>query len=163
MEKQDGAAEARSGLLHSVFMDAALDEARIAATLGEVPVGAVIVQNGTIIARAGNRTRTLNDPTAHAEILAIRAAARLLGSPRLGDCELHVTLEPCAMCAGGISHARLKRLYYGASDAKGGAVEHGPRFFSQPTCLHAPDIYPGFGADEAAALLTEFFGRLRQD
>jgi tRNA(adenine34) deaminase len=142
-------------------MDAAMAEARAALALGEVPVGAVIVHQGRIIARAGNRTRTLNDPTAHAEILAIRMACDTLGSPRIGECDLHVTLEPCAMCAGAISHARLRRLYYAACDAKGGAVEHGPRFFSQPSCFHAPELYPGLGEAEASRLLRDFFAGLR--
>ena len=142
-------------------MDAALAEARVAEKLGEVPIGAVITQNGVIIARAGNRTRTLNDPTAHAEILAIRMACEALGSQRIDDCDLYVTLEPCAMCAGAISHARLRRLYYGASDAKGGAVEHGPRFFNQPTCLHAPETYSGMAESEAAEMLKAFFKGLR--
>ncbi|NJR13341.1 MAG: nucleoside deaminase [Phyllobacteriaceae bacterium] len=142
-------------------MQAALEEARAAQALGEVPVGAVIVRHGAIIARAGNRTRSLNDATAHAEILAIRMACAALDSPRLTDCDLHVTLEPCAMCAGAISHARLRRLYYGAADPKGGAVEHGPRFFSQPTCLHRPETYSGFHEREAAALLQGFFSALR--
>jgi tRNA(adenine34) deaminase len=162
VKKQVDTALTGGGALHSVFMQAALDEARAAALLGEVPVGAVIVREGEIIARAGNRTRTQNDPTAHAEMLVIRAAAAKIGSPRLVDCDLHVTLEPCAMCAGGISHARVRRLYYGASDPKGGAVEHGPRVFSQPTCFHAPEIYPGFGADDASTLLSGFFERLRE-
>jgi tRNA(adenine34) deaminase len=138
-------------------MQAALQEARLAASRGEVPVGAVIVRKGVIIARAGNTTRASNDPTAHAEINAIRIACEALGSQRLEDCDLHVTLEPCAMCAGAISHARLRRLHYGARDAKGGAVEHGPRFFSQPTCLHAPEIYPGIAEQDAAELLRGFF------
>jgi tRNA(adenine34) deaminase len=142
-------------------MDAALEEARVAETLGEVPVGAVIMREGRILARAGNRTRTLNDPTAHAEILAIRMACALLDTPRIGDCDLYVTLEPCAMCAGAVSHARLRRLYYAARDPKGGAVEHGPRFFSQPTCLHQPEIYPGINETAAAAQLSAFFARLR--
>jgi tRNA(adenine34) deaminase len=142
-------------------MDAALAEARIAQTLGEVPIGAVITHQGAIIARAGNRTRTLNDPTAHAEILAIRFACEALGSQRIDACDLFVTLEPCAMCAGAISHARIRRLYYGAADAKGGAVEHGPRFFSQPTCLHAPEVYGGLAEAEAGEMLKGFFRGLR--
>jgi tRNA(adenine34) deaminase len=142
-------------------MDEALAEARVAQTLGEVPIGAVITHQGAIIARAGNRTRTLNDPTAHAEILAIRMACEALGSQRIDDCDLYVTLEPCAMCAGAISHARIRRLYYGAPDAKGGAVEYGPRFFSQPTCMHAPEIYGGLAETEAGELLKSFFQCLR--
>ena len=148
----DGQATRNTG-----FMAEALAEARAAAARGEVPVGAVIVRDGEIIARGGNRTRELADPTAHAEIVAIRAAASAIGSERLTDCDLHVTLEPCAMCAGAISHARLKRLYFGADDPKGGAVLHGPRIFTQPTCLHAPEVYDGFSASEAGALLTAFF------
>ncbi len=142
-------------------MDAALEQARQAQTLGEVPIGAVITHQGAIIARAGNRTRTLNDPTAHAEILAIRMACEMLGSQRIADCDLYVTLEPCAMCAGAISHARIRRLYYGAPDEKGGAVSNGPRFFSQPTCFHAPDVYAGLAETEAAELLQKFFRALR--
>ena len=142
-------------------MDAALEQARIAQTHGEVPIGAVITRHGVIIASAGNRTRSLNDPTAHAEILAIRYACEALGSQRIDDCDLYVTLEPCAMCAGAISHARIRRLYYGASDAKGGAVEQGPRFFGQPTCLHAPEIYAGLAERESTDLLKSFFKGLR--
>ena len=142
-------------------MRAALDAARAAADAGEVPVGAVVVSKGAIIAVAANAPRTLHDPTAHAEIRAIRAAAELLGSDRLEDCDLWVTLEPCAMCAGAIAHARIARLYYGAEDAKGGAVAHGPRFFAQPTCHHRPEIYSGIGEDEAAGLLRAFFAARR--
>jgi tRNA(Arg) A34 adenosine deaminase TadA len=142
-------------------MALALAEARAAMALGEVPVGAVIVRNGRVIAKAGNRTRTLNDPTAHAELLAIRMACEALGSPRIGDCDLYVTLEPCGMCAGAISHARLRRLYYAAPDTKGGAVENGTRFFSQPSCFHAPELYPGLGEAEASNLLSGFFAGLR--
>lgn len=138
-------------------MRAALDAARDAAAAGEVPVGAAIFRNGDLLAAAGNAPRALADPTAHAEIRAIREAARLLGRDRLEDCDLWVTLEPCAMCAGAIAHARIARLYYGASDPKGGAVEHGPRFFGQPTCHHRPDIYSGIGEEVAAALLRDFF------
>ncbi len=138
-------------------MRAALDAAAQAAAAGEVPVGAVVVRDGAIIATGANAPRRLHDPTAHAEIQAIRAAATLLGRDRLEDCDLWVTLEPCAMCAGAIAHARIARLYYGASDAKGGAVEHGPRFFAQPTCHHRPDIYAGIGEGEAADLLRDFF------
>jgi tRNA(adenine34) deaminase len=142
-------------------MRAALDAARAAADQGEVPVGAVIVRGGEIIAVAANAPRTLADPTAHAEIRAIRAAAAQLQRDRLEDCDLWVTLEPCAMCAGAIAHARIARLYYAAPDAKGGAVEHGPRFFSQPTCHHRPEIYAGIGEREAADLLRAFFAARR--
>jgi tRNA(adenine34) deaminase len=138
-------------------MSVAFAEARASESRGEVPIGAAITRNGEVIARAGNRTRENTDPTAHAEMLAIRAAAKSLGDFRLSDCDLYVTLEPCAMCAGAISFARLRRLYYAASDAKGGAVEHGPRFFTQPTCHHAPDVYGGIRESEAAALLRTFF------
>lgn len=139
----------------------ALAAARAAADSGEVPVGAVVTRHGQVIATAANAPRALADPTAHAEILAIRAAAQLLGRDRLEDCDLWVTLEPCAMCAGAISHARIARLYYGASDPKGGAVEHGPRFFTQPTCHHRPDLYPGIAEAESAALLRTFFADRR--
>jgi tRNA(adenine34) deaminase len=142
-------------------MRAALDAAAAAAAAGEVPVGAVIVRRGAIIATSANAPRTLHDPTAHAEMLAIRAAAMAIGDDRLGDCDLWVTLEPCAMCAGAIAHARIGRLYYGAGDPKGGAVEHGPRLFSQPTVHHRPDIYPGIADTEAAALLRDFFATRR--
>ena len=142
-------------------MARALDEARRGGAAGEVPVGAVVVKNGEIIAAAHNAPRALADPTAHAEMLAIRAAAQALGSERLDGCELWVTLEPCAMCAGAIVHARIARLYYGASDAKGGAVEHGARVFEQDQCLHRPQVYPGIGEAEAAELLREFFRERR--
>lgn len=142
-------------------MDVALDEARLAATRGEVPVGAVIVHDGAILAQAGNRTRELNDPTAHAELLAIRAACSSTDSERLTGADLYVTLEPCAMCAGAISLARIRRLYFGASDGKGGGVVHGGRFFSQPTCHHAPDVYEGLGERDATALLKDFFSQIR--
>jgi tRNA(adenine34) deaminase len=139
-------------------MDIALEEAEAAARRGEVPVGAmVLAADGAVLARDGNRTLELCDPTAHAEILVIRAAASKLGSERLTGCQLYVTLEPCAMCAAAISFARLARLYFGASDEKGGAVEHGPRFFAQPTCHHAPDVYGGIGETAASALLKDFF------
>jgi len=138
-------------------MDDALAEAHAAAAASEVPVGAVIVRDGAIVARAGNRTLRDHDPTAHAEMLAIRAAAAALGTERLADCDLYVTLEPCAMCAGAISFARIRRLYYGAADPKGGAVEHGVRFFSAATCHHRPEVYGGLGESEAAALLRDFF------
>lgn len=145
-------------------MDLALDAARQAAKRGEVPVGAVVVKNGTVLATAGNRTIADHDPTAHAEILALREAARAIGSERLIECDLYVTLEPCAMCAGAISFARIRRLYFGASDPKGGAVEHGPRFFSQPTCHHAPEIYGGLNESDATELLRTFFkSRRAQD
>lgn len=142
-------------------MRLALDAARAAAQAGEVPVGAVLVRGGEVIATAANAPRTLHDPTAHAEIRAIREGAALLGRERLEDCDLWVTLEPCAMCAGAIAHARIARLYYGASDPKGGAVEHGGRFFTQPTCHHRPEIYPGIGEAEAGALLRDFFRERR--
>lgn len=143
-------------------MDLALAEAEVAAARGEVPVGAVIIgPYGTIIARAGNRTLELKDPTAHAEILAIREACRIVGSERLIGCDLHVTLEPCPMCAGAISFARLRRLYYGAADEKGGGVDHGPRIFSQPTCHHRPDVYGGISERRAATLLRDFFATRR--
>jgi tRNA(adenine34) deaminase len=139
------------------FMDAAMDEARAAGRRGEVPVGCVVVRGETIIARAGNRTLEGKDPTAHAEMQAVRAAATTLGSERLGDCDLYVTLEPCAMCAAAMSFARIRRLYFGAADAKGGAVENGARFFTQATCHHCPEVYGGIGESEAAALLKDFF------
>ena len=139
------------------FMDAALDEARAAALRDETPVGAVVVRDGVILARAGNETRALSDPTAHAEILAIRRACAAIGSERLPGCDLYVTLEPCAMCAAAISFARIRRLYFGASDEKGGAVEAGPRFFSQPTCHHAPEVYSGLAESDCADILKAFF------
>src|SRR5215831_16625636 len=139
------------------FMDDALGQARGAQDADEVPVGAVLVRDGAIVARAGNRTLRDRDPTAHAEMLVIRTAAAALGSERLTDCDLYVTLEPCAMCAAAISFARIRRLYYGAADPKGGAVEHGVRFFSAATCHHRPEIYGGMGETEAAALLKDFF------
>jgi len=144
-------------------MLAALEEARAAALRGEVPVGAVVVApDGTRLAAAGNRTRELSDPTAHAEILAIRAAAARLGSERLVDCDLYVTLEPCPMCAAAISFARVRRLYFGAGDPKGGAVENGVRFFSQPTCHHAPEVLGGIAESEAAEILRAFFAARRE-
>ena len=143
-------------------MDTALEEARSAAQRGEVPVGAVIVRDGTVISSAGNRTRELNDPTAHAEILAIRQACSALGVERLTDADLYVTLEPCAMCAAAISFARIRRLYFGATDEKGGAVLSGGRFFSSPTCHHAPEVYSGISETEAAALLVDFFRQKRE-
>ncbi len=138
-------------------MAAALAQAQAAALVGEVPIGAVVIKDGVVIASAHNAPRQLSDPTAHAEVLAIRAAARVLGNDRLDGCELWVTLEPCAMCAGAIVHARIARLYYAAPDPKGGAVEHGARVFEQDQCLHRPEVYSGIGADEAAALLKDFF------
>lgn len=138
-------------------MAQALAAARAAAAEGEVPVGAALVRQGEIIAVAGNAPRALCDPTAHAEMRVIREGARMLGRERLEDCDLHVTLEPCAMCAGAIAIARIRRLYYAASDPKGGAVEHGPRLFTQSTCHHRPEVYPGIGESEAAALLRAFF------
>ena len=143
------------------MMALALDEARAAALAGEVPVGAVVVRKGEVIAAAHNSPRRLNDPSAHAEMLAIRGAAAKLGRERLEDCELWVTLEPCAMCAGAIGHARIARLYYAAPDPKGGAVEYGPRLFDQPQCLHRPEVYSGMGEDEAGELLREFFRERR--
>ncbi len=141
------------------FMDIALEEARAAADRGEVPVGAVLVDGGSgkVLARAGNRTEETSDPTAHAEMLVIRAAAAGRAEPRLPDCDLYVTLEPCAMCAAAVSFARIRRLYFGATDPKAGGVEHGPRFFAQPTCHHRPEVYGGIGENEAAALLQAFF------
>ncbi len=139
------------------FMRLALDEARAAASRGEVPVGCVIVRQSEVVAQAGNRTRADKDPTGHAEMIAIRAAAQALGSERLIDCDLYVTLEPCAMCAAAISFARVRRLYFGASDPKGGAVENGVRFFGSPSCHHRPEVYGGIGESECAALLKDFF------
>jgi tRNA(adenine34) deaminase len=144
-------------IMSKSFMDEALRLARAAAEAGEVPVGCVVVRGGEVVARAANRTVTDRDPTAHAELLAIREAARALGSERLTDCDLYVTLEPCAMCAGALSFARIRRLYYGAADPKGGAVDNGVRFFASPTCHHRPEVYGGFGESEASSLLKEFF------
>jgi tRNA(adenine34) deaminase len=138
-------------------MDLALKQAQIAETEGEVPIGCVIVRDGAVIAQGANRTLADRDPTAHAEMVAIRAAATALGSERLVNCDLYVTLEPCTMCAAAISFARIRRLYYGAADPKGGAVDSGVRFFAAPTCHHAPDVYPSVGETEAASLLTNFF------
>ncbi|MEY4237545.1 MAG: hypothetical protein RL339_146 [Pseudomonadota bacterium] len=138
-------------------MQQALDEARRGESAGEVPIGAVVVKDGAVIAAAHNRPRSLSDPTAHAEMLAIRAAAQVLGNERLDGCELWVTLEPCPMCAGAISHARIAKLFYAASDPKGGAVEHGARVFEQAQCLHRPEVYSGMGEAEAAGLLRGFF------
>ena len=142
-------------------MDLALVEARAAAADGEVPVGCVVVRGGEVIARGRNRTLADHDPTAHAEMLAIRQAAAAVGAERLVDCDVYVTLEPCAMCAGALSLARIRRLYYGAADPKGGAVESGVRFFASPTCHHRPDIYGGIAEQEAAALLRGFFAERR--
>ncbi|MCX2723852.1 nucleoside deaminase [Roseibium salinum] len=139
------------------FMELALEEAEKSGARGEVPVGAVLVLGDRVLACNGNRTLELNDPTAHAEILVIRTACAELGSQRLPDCDLYVTLEPCQMCAGAISFARIRRLYYGAGDEKGGAVDHGTRFFSQPTCHHAPDVYSGIAETRAADILKDFF------
>jgi tRNA(adenine34) deaminase len=143
------------------FMDLALAEARAAAAKGEVPVGCVIVRQGAVIARGRNRTVADHDPTAHAEIVALRAAAAALGAERLTECDIYVTLEPCTMCAGALSFARVRRLYYGAADPKGGAVESGVRFFDSPTCHHRPDVYGGIAEREAAALLQHFFAERR--
>ena len=143
--------------LHILFLDEAFNQAQQAGTRGETPVGAVIVYKNAIIGKGGNRTRELCDPTAHAEIIAIRQACKILSSERLVDCDLYVTLEPCTLCAAAISFARIRRLYFCAIDIKGGAVESGVRFFNAPTCHHAPDIYGGFRESEAASLLTEFF------
>jgi tRNA(adenine34) deaminase len=143
------------------FMDMALEEARAAGARGEVPVGCVIVRDGAVVARAGNRTLADRDPTAHAEIIAIRQAATSLGSERLDACDLYVTLEPCAMCAGAVAFARIRRLYYGAADPKGGAVDNGVKFFASPTCHHRPEVYGGLAEAEASALLKEFFRERR--
>jgi tRNA(adenine34) deaminase len=139
------------------FMQIALEEARAARERGEIPVGCVIVRDTDVIARAGNRTIGDRDPTAHAELVAIRAAAAILGNERLADCDLYVTLEPCAMCAAAISFARIRRLYFGASDPKGGAVEHGVRFFAASTCHHRPEVYGNISESDCAALLKDFF------
>jgi tRNA(adenine34) deaminase len=143
-------------------MALALEEARRAAARGEVPIGAVLTDpDGKVLAASGNRVEELNDPTAHAELLVIRRAAAAVGAPRLIDCDLHVTLEPCPMCAQAISFARLRRLYFGAADPKGGGVEHGPRIFTQPTCHHVPEVYSGIAEIEAAELLRTFFRERR--
>ncbi|MBX3456484.1 MAG: nucleoside deaminase [Ferrovibrio sp.] len=144
-------------------MQQALEQARLAAARGEVPVGAVIVEgaSGRVLAMAGNETRALNDPTAHAELLAIRRACDAQQSERLEGCDLYVTLEPCPMCAGAISFARLRRVYFGAEDPKGGGVLHGPRVFAHATCHHAPEVYPGIAATESVTLLRAFFGSRR--
>jgi tRNA(Arg) A34 adenosine deaminase TadA len=155
-------AEAKDGSKAGRPMALALAEARAARDRGEVPIGAVVVSSGgDVLARAGNRTLALHDPTAHAELIAIREAAARIGSERLTDCDLYVTLEPCAMCAAAISFARIRRLYFGAPDPKGGAVEHGPRFFSQPSCHHVPEVIGGLDESEAASLLKDFFAARR--
>ncbi|MBN9056245.1 MAG: nucleoside deaminase [Rhizobiales bacterium] len=143
-------------------MEIALEEARAAGARGEVPVGAVLVLDGAVVARSGNRTRAENDVTAHAEVAVIREASRTLGQERLAGADLYVTLEPCTLCAAAISFARIRRLYYGAEDPKGGAVENGVRFFAQPTCHHAPDVYSGIGGVEAADILKDFFKERRE-
>lgn len=146
------------------FMSLALEQAVQAAAAGEVPVGAILVSpEGEMITRAGNQMRQLNDPTAHAEILVIRQAAEILGSERLVDCDLYVTLEPCTMCAGAISHARIRRLYYGASDPKTGAVDSGIRFFDRPSCHHRPEVYGGIGETRSSKLLRDFFEMRRNN
>jgi len=149
------------GMSAPSFMDLALKTAENAGKSGEVPIGCVIVRDYRVIATAGNRTVTDCDPTAHAEILAIRQAAEAIGTERLNDCDLYVTLEPCTMCAGAISFARIRRLYYGAADPKGGAVESGVRFFAQPTCHHMPEVYSALGESRSATLLKEFFRERR--
>jgi len=143
------------------YMDMALAEARAAGERGEVPIGCVIVHNGAVVARAGNRTLAERDPTAHAEIVAIRAAAAALSSERLAACDLYVTLEPCAMCAGAMAWARIRRLYYGAADVKGGAVDNGVKFFASPSCHHRPEVYGGLAEAETSALLKSFFRERR--
>ena len=145
----------------SPYMQRALELARQAEVAGEVPIGAVVVKDGHIIGEGNNRTRRDYDPTAHAEVVAIREAARALANDRLTDCDLWVTLEPCPMCAGAIAHARLARLYYGASDPKGGGVEHGARVFTHPTCHHRPEVFEGIAAEEAGAMLRGFFKEKR--
>jgi len=154
MDKARGVAAGDRG---DTVWDLAFREARDAAARGETPVGAVVVRDGAVLGAAGNRTIELRDPTAHAEVLAIRMACAAAGSERLPGADLYVTLEPCALCAAAISFARIRRLYYGAADPKGGAVEHGPRFFAQATCHHAPDAYGGFREAAAAELLRSFF------
>jgi tRNA(adenine34) deaminase len=151
---------ARNEMKRSI-MEMALEEARAAAGRGEVPVGAVVVKDGVILSREGNRTLELTDPTAHAELLAIRAAAATLGSERLVDADIYVTLEPCPMCAAAISFARIRRLYFGCDDPKGGAVENGIRLYSSPTCHHRPEVYSGIDATKAQALLRDFFKERR--
>lgn len=143
-------------------MEMALDEARAAGERGEVPIGAVVVRDGAVVARSGNRTRELNDVTAHAEVAAIRMACELLGQERLVGADLYVSLEPCTMCAAAISFARIRRLYYGAEDPKGGAVDNGVRFYAQPTCHHAPEVYSGLNETESADILRTFFAEKRE-
>ena len=143
------------------FMDLALEEARTAGGRGEVPVGCVVVRDGKVVTSAGNRTLADRDPTAHAEIVAVRSAAIALGSERLADCDLYVTLEPCAMCAGAVAFARIRRLYYGAPDPKGGAVDNGVKFFASPSCHHRPEVYGGMAEAEASVLLKKFFRERR--
>jgi tRNA(adenine34) deaminase len=150
-----------SSFMAGSFMDLALAEARAAAAAGEVPVGCVIVRGGDVLARTRNRTLAERDPTAHAEMLAIRQAAAAIGSERLVECDVHVTLEPCTMCAAALSFARIRRLYYGAPDPKGGAVDNGVRFFGSPNCHHRPEVYAGIGEAEASALLKGFFRERR--
>ena len=145
----------------SRFLDAAFAEAEVAGARGEVPVGAALVREGKIVARAGNRTIELNDPTAHAEMLALRAAANTIGGERLADCDLYVTLEPCPMCAAAIGFARIRRLVFGAYDPKGGGVDHGPRIFDQPTCHHRPEVTGGIDESRAGELLRRFFRERR--
>lgn len=159
--QDDGSQKAPPGRAGASMMQLALAEARAAGARGEIPIGAVVVQNGQVIGRGGNSPRALNDPTAHAEILAIRAAAAFIGNERLVGCDLYVTLEPCPMCAAAISFARIRRLYYGAADAKGGAVESGVRLYASPTCHHAPDAYGGIAEQESALLLRDFFASRR--
>lgn len=161
MTRQTSKTESRQDSRPTSYMDAALAEARAAAEAGEVPIGCVIVHEATIIARAGNRTLRDKDPTAHAEVLAIRQATTSIGNERLPTCDLYVTLEPCTMCAGAISFARIRRLYYGATDPKGGAVESGVQFFSATTCHHRPEVYDGLAETESAALLQGFFALRR--
>ncbi|MDR7143211.1 cytosine deaminase [Rhizobium sp. BE258] len=144
------------------FMEMALEEARAAGERGEVPIGAIVVLDGTVVGRSGNRTRELNDVTAHAEVAAIRMACEALGQERLTGADLYVSLEPCTMCAAAISFARIRRLYYGAEDPKGGAVESGVRFYAQPTCHHAPEVYSGLNETEAADILRTFFAGKRE-
>ena len=146
----------------SGFMDMAIAEAIAAGERDEVPVGAVVSMGGRIITRAGNRMRELNDPTAHAEILAIREACKVIGTERLSECDLTVSLEPCTMCAGAISFSRIRRLYFAAADPKGGAVESGVRFFSQPSCHHRPEVYSGIGESRSVDLLRDYFQKKRQ-
>ncbi|MFA1626653.1 nucleoside deaminase [Rhizobium mongolense] len=143
-------------------MEMALDEARAAGERGEVPIGAVVVLDGAVVARAGNRTRELNDVTAHAEVAAIRMACEVLGQERLVGADLYVSLEPCTMCAAAISFARIRRLYYGAEDPKGGAVDNGVRFYAHPTCHHAPEVYSGLNETESADILRTFFAEKRE-